>query len=137
MIRLRELCYSLPMTKIISEDKYGWPIEESLKSYKEIEFVCVNRGFSTATPKRKQDVLFKLLKKIEGVLPYRQDFGFGEVSLAAILLDPSKRDAVIDAAKLAGVEIDLEQDVSERTVDEILRGTYDYLVIEDTTSRSL
>lgn len=102
-------------------------------TYHEIEFVCVNRNSELATNKQAQIKLYKLLKAIPGVIPLWQDWSHiepGQKSLTAIYKEQSTRNAIINAAKLAGVRIDLEQEVSDDYVDRAMRGEHEGQVNE-------
>lgn len=102
-----------------------YKIASAEEPYQEIEFVCYNSKFSDSTPRDKQVQLYRALKSIDGCLPYMQDFSddAGEqISLAAIILDPSIKQQVIEAANSLGVKIDLVNNVSHVHVDEVVLG---------------
>lgn len=106
-----------------------------MKSYKEVEFVCHNSDFPYSTPENKQIDLFKDLKQISNVLPYRQDFddkNHKERSLAVVIMDgkSSTIRLVKDAGKKHGVEVDLINDVPEWKVDEIINKSLTGLIKE-------
>jgi GNAT superfamily N-acetyltransferase len=106
-------------------------------SYTEIEFVCVNPDFKDATAATAQTALYKDLQKLEGVLPYRQDWGDGQLSLAVIILDRTKEKEletkILALAKKHGVELDMYNDADPWKVNEIMDGELDNLVTSEVT----
>jgi hypothetical protein len=103
-------------------------ISEIRSNYKEIEFVCVNPQFPDATSPELQKQMYLGLKQIQGVIPLWQEWGDyseGQASLSAIFNDRSARSKVIVLAKQLGVEVDLEQPVSDDYVDKAIRGEHD------------
>jgi hypothetical protein len=105
------------------------PISEgSGKSgYKEIEFVCANPEFPEATDPDLQKQMHLGLQQISGVIPLLQDqseYSEGQCSLTAIYKDPSVRPQILKLAKQLGVQIDLEQPVSDNYVDRAIRGEH-------------
>jgi hypothetical protein len=104
--------------------------------YIEIEFVCVNTTNDTATPLVRQIALLTALKKLRGVLPYRQDWsemmddGEQQISLAVIITDKINEKQLINEVKLLskqyGVGIDLIGNVSESKIAEIMSGNLEF-----------
>lgn len=93
------------------------------EGYPEIEFVCVNPNFPEATPPAKQRRLFRSLRKVPGILVYRQqDEGADDISMSVVLMDPAAATPVRALAKQHGVAIDVEGCVSTKTVDEVVSG---------------
>lgn len=96
----------------------------------EIEFVCVNPDSCEATHQEDQDALFHALKGVPGIIVYRQDFDVHN-SMAAILKNSADSNTVRQIKQLAkrhNVGIDLENEVSDRFIDEIYSGTADGLI---------
>ena len=96
----------------------------------EIEFVCVNPNFCDATDPKKQQALFNALKRVPGIIVYRQDFDVHN-SMAAIIKDESDSVApekVQQLAKQHGVGIDLENDISQSMIDDIVTGRLEGLI---------
>lgn len=104
--------------------------EDSFKDsgYKEIEFVCVNPEYPDATDPELQKNILNALKKIPGVIPLMQvwdDYSEGQCSLTAIYKGADKRKQIMKLANQLGVEIDLEQPVSDDYVDRAIRGEHE------------
>ena len=105
---------------------------ENYKSYKEIEFVCVNSELNSETSEEKQLELYKDLKDVEGLLPYIQDWSDEEntqKSLAVILLDNSLEQVVNDLAKKHNIKIDLINYVDDNKIDNIVSGRLENITI--------
>ena len=105
---------------------------ENYKSYKEIEFVCVNSELNSETSEEKQLELYKDLKDVEGLLPYIQDWSDEEntqKSLAVILLDNSLEQVVNDLAKKHNIKIDLINYVDDNKIDSIVSGRLENITI--------
>jgi hypothetical protein len=95
--------------------------------YKEIEFVCANPKFPEATDPKLQKQMYRGLQQISGVIPLLQDqseYSEGQYSLTAIYKDPSVRFQILKLAKRLGVQVDLEQPVSDDYVDRAIRGEH-------------
>ena len=106
--------------------------------YTEIEFVCHNSDYPNSTSLPSQNALYLDLKKYEGLLPYRLDFsdeGHKEIMMAVIILDYRNKNKKINIikklAKKHDVKIDLEEFINEKNVDNILRGTAQYMIKEN------
>ena len=72
--------------------------------------------------------MYQGLKQISGVIPLWQEWGDyseGQASLAAIYKDHNTRKQILALAKKLGVEIDLEQPVSDNYVDRAIRGEHE------------
>lgn len=96
----------------------------------EIEFICVNPNHCNATYQEDQNKLFHALKTVPGIIVYRQDFDEHN-SMAAILKSDTDQNTVRQIEQLAkkyNVGIDLENEVSDRFIDEIYSGTADGLM---------
>jgi 8-oxo-dGTP pyrophosphatase MutT (NUDIX family) len=109
-------------------------LNESRDSYKEIEFICVNPQFPDATDPELQKQMFAKLKQIPGVIPLWQEWGDyseGQLSLSAIYKDRAVRSKILSLAKQLGVEIDLEQPVSDNYVDRAIRGEHEGQIAEN------
>jgi 8-oxo-dGTP pyrophosphatase MutT (NUDIX family) len=109
-------------------------LNESTGSYKEIEFVCANPQFDDATNPELQKQMFIKLKQIPGVIPLWQDwcdYSEGQKSLTAIYKDRAARSKILSLAKQLGIEIDLEQPVSDDYVDRAIRGEHDGQITEN------
>jgi GNAT superfamily N-acetyltransferase len=103
-------------------------ISEAPAGYKEIEFVCVNPQFPDATDPALQKKMYRGLKQIDGVVPLWQEWGDyseGQASLSAIYQGSKNRDKILSLAKQLGVEVDLEQAVSDDYVDRAMRGEHE------------
>jgi hypothetical protein len=103
-------------------------IAEAPDGYKEIEFVCVNPRFPDATDPALQKKMYRGLKQIDGVVPLWQEWGDyseGQASLSAIYQGSKNRDKILSLAKQLGVEVDLEQAVSDDYVDRAMRGEHE------------
>lgn len=101
------------------------------EDYMEIEFVCHNSEYEDSTSKKNQKDLYEDLKKIEGLVPYMQDFSddkHDQLSLAVIIENtdeiPSLLNKVKGLAKKHGVNIDLYNKRSEDQLWEIKDGIY-------------
>ena len=115
----------------LNEDLRAW-FGKGKKVYEayEIEFVCVNPNFCDATDPKKQQALFNALKRVPGIIVYRQDFDVHN-SMAAIIKDESDSVApekVQQLAKQHGVGIDLENDISQSMIDDIVTGRLEGLI---------
>lgn len=100
--------------------------ESRSSGYKEVEFVCVNPKYPDATDPELQKKLFIALKKIPGVIPLLQVWDdYDEISLTAIYRGAGVRRQIINLAKQLGVEIDLEQPVSDDYVDRAIMGNHE------------
>ena len=96
--------------------------------YKEIEFVCANPEFPDATDPELQKQMYLGLKQIPGVVPLFQDqsdYSEGQYSLTVIYKDRAVRSQILKLAKQLGVQIDLEQPVSDKYVDRAIRGEHE------------
>lgn len=96
--------------------------------YKEIEFVCSNPNFLDATDPELQKQMYVGLKRIPNVIPLMQDQGDyseGQCSLTAIYKDHSVRGQILKLAKQLGIQVDLEQTVSDDYVDRAIRGEHE------------
>lgn len=92
---------------------------------REIEFVCCNPAFDDATSPSAQEGLMNALSTVPGVVTYRQDWGEGQTSLAAIIKHSAPKHAhqtVKRLAKRHGVAIDLTEDVPESRLDDLYAG---------------
>ena len=102
--------------------------------YKEIEFVCVNPEFPDATDPTLQQKLYSWLKTIPGVIPLFQDqsdYSDGQSSLTAIYKGSDTRRKILTLAKRLGVQVDLEQPVSDDYVDRAIRGEHEGQIITE------
>ena len=107
-------------------EEYNRFLKEA-SGYKEIEFVCANPEFSDATDPELQKQMYHGLQKIPGVIPLFQDqseYSEGQYSLAAIYKDRPTRSQILKLAKSLGVQVDLEQPVSDDYVDRAIRGEH-------------
>ena len=103
-------------------------VSEAPAGCKEIEFVCVNPQFPDATDPALQKKMYRGLKQIDGVVPLWQEWGDyseGQASLSAIYQGSKNRDKILSLAKQLGVEVDLEQAVSDDYVDRAMRGEHE------------
>lgn len=100
-------------------------VSEAKAFYKEVEFVCANPEFANASDPKKQKILYGVLKKMPGVIPMMQDWGDGQISLAAIYKDPALQSEIIAAGKQTGILIDLIRPVTGEYVDRALRGEHE------------
>jgi hypothetical protein len=108
-------------------DKKALAEDLDKNSYKEIEFVCANPKFPDATDPELQKQMYSGLQRISGVIPLLQDqseYSEGQCSLTAIYKDASVRPQILKLAKQLGVQIDLEQPVSDNYVDRAIRGEH-------------
>jgi hypothetical protein len=72
--------------------------------------------------------MYRGLKQIDGVVPLWQEWGDyseGQASLSAIYQGSKNRDKILSLAKQLGVEVDLEQAVSDDYVDRAMRGEHE------------
>ena len=102
--------------------------EARSSGYKEIEFICVNPRFPDATDPELQKQMYMGLKKIPNVIPLLQDwdeYSEGQKSLSAIYKGRESKQKILALAKQLGVEIDLEQPVSDDYVDRAIRGEHE------------
>lgn len=107
------------------------------ESYKEIEFVCVNPNFPNATDPELQKRMYQGLKQIGGVIPLWQEWGdysAGQASLSAIYKDRSARAKILKLARQLGIQIDLEQPVSDDYVDRAMQGEHEGQLSEDNSA---
>ena len=100
-------------------------IRELTEAYKEIEFVCVNPDYCDATDPAMQKALYLDLQQVEGVIPLKQDWDEGQISLTAIYKDPEVKKDILALAKKYDVKIDLTQPVSDDYVDKAIRGEHE------------
>lgn len=87
---------------------------------KEIEFVCCNPKFDDATRPESQIALMNSLRSVPGLHVYREDWGDGQTSLAAIMGESAPKHAhqtIKSLAKRHGVKIDLVQDTHPDKVE--------------------
>lgn len=108
-------------------------IFENFNKYEEIEFVCYNTETKSDTSAENRLALYNDLKKVDGLLPYMQDWSDSEhiqKSLAVIILDKdlSLKPLIIELMKKHNMEIDIEDYVPGSKVDEILGGELENLV---------
>ncbi len=96
--------------------------------YSEIEFVCANPIYADTPTKEMQDKALVLLSELDGVLAYQQiwdDPNEPHSSLAVIILDRVNyrkiRTKILKIGKETGLTLDLEQKVSGRYVDRLVR----------------
>lgn len=123
-----------PLHPGLAESLSKLKLNESRSSYKEIEFICVNPRFPEATDPELQKQMFAKLKQIPGVIPLWQEWGDyseGQLSLSAIYKDRAARSKILSLAKQLGVEIDLEQSVSNEYVDRAIRGEHEGQIAEN------
>ena len=103
----------------------------TIRTFKEIEFLCANSDFPDyAQTLDKHKALFKRLQR-PGLLPYRQDFSNDynlQLSLAVIILDPTKEQYVLKQAKEVGLPIDVVSQAPQWKVEEVQAGRADYQV---------
>lgn len=106
-------------------------VSEAARSYKEIEFVCVNSGFDDATNDEKQLALKQELQKIPGVVVLHQDWSEGDnqqLSLAAIVTDRENYRTIAKTirqlAAKHGIAIDMINDVDDNYVDRAITGRH-------------
>lgn len=110
-------------------------ILESINKYTEVEFICVNSNTNLPPPHTKQEDQLNLyydLKKIDGVIPYLQNWDSGDNlqrSLAVIIWEKSEGTRLLktikNLAKKNNVAIDLIEKVSYYKLLEIMHGDYD------------
>jgi hypothetical protein len=118
-------------------------LSEANTQYTEVEFVCVNSNIdfqSIATKPQNQLNLYRHLKKIDGIVPYLQDWSEGDNhqrSLAVIIKNKNKNEELLKKIKLLAkqnkVEIDIIEDVSAEKLTEVERGEYDNKWIPEET----
>jgi len=109
---------------------------EQLNTYTEIEFVCYNTEMDSPTTKENQRNLYDDLKKYNGyLLPYLQDWSddfHEQISLAVIILDKENeeyyKNLIETLSDINEVEIDMINSVTDRRVNEILRGELEAIV---------
>lgn len=112
---------------------------EQTNKYNEVEFVCYNEKYKSSTTKQNQLKLYNDLKKVDGLLPYMQDwceYDKGEqISLAVILLDKTRqKELFLIIKKLAeknNVEIDLIDSVDDKKINDILKGDLENIIKEE------
>ncbi len=112
----------------ISQGQQGVAEASRSSGYKEIEFVCANPDFPEATDPKLQKQMYAGLQQIPGVIPLFQDqsdWSEGQYSLTAIYKDRAVRGAILKLAKQLGVQVDLEQPVSDDYVDRAIRGEHE------------
>jgi hypothetical protein len=100
----------------------------SNSGYKEIEFMCVNPEFPDATDPKLQKQMYAGLKKIPGVIPLLQDhsdYSQGQTSLTAIYKHSAVRREILKLANQLGIQVDLEQPVSDDYVGRAQRGEHE------------
>jgi len=119
--------------KAIRADEAISYLEEMKTAYKEIEFVCVNPRFPDATDPELQKQMYQGLQRIDGVIPLWQEWGDysqGQASLSAIYKDRAARSKILALAKQLGVQIDIEQPVSDKYVDRAIQGAHEGQIAE-------
>lgn len=92
--------------------------------YQEIEFVCTNPRFASATDQNHQRQLYQALKKIPGLIVLHQDWSDlepGQISLSVIYRDPRLRKIIHRLASNVGVRVDQERSVTDDYVDRAIR----------------
>lgn len=96
--------------------------------YPEIEFVCANPLYTDTPTRELQDKALILFSELDNVLAYQQiwdDPNEPHSSLAVIVLDRVNykkiRSKILQIGKDTGLTLDLEQKVSGRYVDRLLR----------------
>jgi 8-oxo-dGTP pyrophosphatase MutT (NUDIX family) len=112
----------------MSQGQQGVAEASRNSGYKEIEFVCANPEFPEATDPKLQKQMYAGLQQIPGVIPLFQDqsdWSEGQYSLTAIYKDRAVRGAILKLAKQLGVQVDLEQPVSDDYVDRAIRGEHE------------
>lgn len=106
-------------------------ITENFGRYPEIEFVCVNKDVPGSTEPKDQDALFQSLKKVPGIVVYRQDFDededqfSGGKSLAVIIVKGGNATAkkVKALAAQHNVKIDLISYNNDSFIDRLYNGS--------------
>jgi hypothetical protein len=106
-------------------------ITENFGGYPEIEFVCVNKDVPGSTEPKDQEALFQSLKKVPGIVAYRQDFDddedqvSGGKSLAVIITKGGAATAkkVKALAARHNVKIDLTAKRDDRFIDSLSTGS--------------
>ena len=89
---------------------------------KEIEFVCCNPDYPTATKPESQHALMNALSSVPGLHVYRQDFG-DQQSLAAIVKHDAPQHTmrtINSLAKRHGVSVDMVNDVDDKHIDNVV-----------------
>lgn len=103
-------------------------IKDLTSSFKEIEFVCVNSNFESATHPESQKKLFKELQKIKNVIVLLQDWSDDDeqqISMSAIYSNPADKSKILKAAKKCNVEVDIIRDVDNMYVHTAITGNHD------------
>ena len=106
-------------------------IIENFGKYPEIEFICVNKDVPGSTDPKDQEALFQSLKKVPGIVVYRQDFDededdfSGGKSLAVIIVKGGNTTAkrVKALAAQHNVKIDLTAQKDDRFIDRLYNGS--------------
>ena len=106
-------------------------ITESFGNYSEIEFICVNKDVPGSTDPKDQEALFQSLKKVPGIVVYRQDFDededqfSGGKSMAAIIVKGGNSTVkkVKALAAQHNVKIDLINQTSDSFIDRLYNGS--------------
>jgi len=106
--------------------------------YKEIEFVCHNSEFCDATDLKQQKKLFSSLKRLKGVMPYRQDWSDKDnkqISLAVVITDKENESKLLKTikqiAKDLNVKIDIIDYINDSKLDSILNKTLENIIVEE------
>jgi len=120
--------YNGPAWVAVAQSQQGVIEGFGKDGYKEIEFICVNPKFPNATDPKLQKQMYIGLQQISGVIPLLQDqsdYSEGQYSLTAIYKGSESRSQILKLAKQLGVQVDLEQPVSDDYVDRAIRGEHE------------
>ena len=96
------------------------------KRYPEIEFVCVNSEYCTATEPDAQKALWNDLNKVQGIVAYKQDWSeenSSQISMAVIIKNKNAIKTIKQLTNKHGVKIDLDgiEKRSEKYLDALAR----------------
>jgi len=98
----------------------------------EIEFRCANSLYPHYRQLlSKHRALHQRLQR-DGLLPYRQNFSSDsdkQYALAVVVLDPTMKGYALQQAEEIGLPVDTTSTASDRKIQEILRGEYDYQMV--------
>ena len=72
-----------------------------------------------------QKALYLDLQQAEGVIPLKQDWDEGQISLTAIYKDSEVKKDILALAKKYDIKIDLTRPVSDDYVDRAIRGEHE------------
>ena len=106
-------------------------ILEGFGTYTEVEFVCINPTTGGSDP-TKIKALYGVLSKMPGLLLVRQDYmeEAGHLAMTAIITDESmvSKSDITKATRQTGVKIDVINQISDRSIDQMYDGTYENMI---------